>query len=293
MASVALVLFGVIGYQQLAVREYPDVDPPVVSVSVTLRGANPQVMESAVTDVLEEQLSALEGLRTMTSTSAEQASSITLEFNLDRPVDVAAQDVRDLVSRARGRLPEEIEEPVITKQDADARPFMFVSLTGENYNLLQLSEIADRFVKTPLQSIGGIAQAQVRGETELLFLLDDRDRVQMPTPHTTRKYRNLERRPVATVFFYDQPGWISATGSVELWTGERAAEANQRNRERLLTPGGHQTIGRLLEASENTTIVLTPERWLSWSGRAMMPEIERLGGDLQANPPDTWFRDLG
>ncbi|MGE0552719.1 MAG: efflux RND transporter permease subunit [Gemmatimonadales bacterium] len=164
MASVALVLFGAIGYRELAVREYPDVDPPIVSVSVSLRGANPRVIESAVTDVLEEQLSALEGLRTMSSTSSEQSANVTLEFNLDRPVDVAAQDVRDLVSRIRRRLPEEIEEPIITKQDADARPSMFVSLTGDNYNLLQLSEIADRYVKTPLQSIPGIAQAQVRGE---------------------------------------------------------------------------------------------------------------------------------
>lgn len=164
MASVALVLFGVIGYRELAVREYPDVDPPVVSVSVFLRGANPQVMESAVTDVLEEQLSSLEGLRTMTSTSAEQTSNITLEFNLSRPVDVAAQDVRDLVSRVRRRLPEEIEEPVVTKQDADARPIMFVSLTGDNYNLLQLTELADRYVKTPLQTVSGVAQAAIRGE---------------------------------------------------------------------------------------------------------------------------------
>jgi multidrug efflux pump len=164
MASLALVLFGAIGYRELAVREYPDVDPPIVSVSVVLRGANPQVMESAVTDVLEEQLSSLEGLRTMTSTSAEQSANITLEFNLNRPVDVAAQDVRDLVSRVRRRLPDEIEEPVITKQDADARPIMFLSLTGENYSLLQLSELAERFVKTPLQTVPGVAQANVRGE---------------------------------------------------------------------------------------------------------------------------------
>jgi multidrug efflux pump len=164
MASVALILFGVIGYRELAVREYPDVDPPIVSVSVTLRGANPQVMESAVTDVLEEELSALQSLRTMTSTSSEQQANISLEFNLDRPVEIAAQDVRDLVSRARRRLPEEIEEPVIAKQDADARPVMFVSLSGENYNLLQLTEIADRLVKTPLQTIPGVAQVAIRGE---------------------------------------------------------------------------------------------------------------------------------
>ena len=164
MLSLALVLFGVIGYRQLTIREYPDVDPPVVSVSVFLRGANPRVIESAVTDVLEEELSSAEGVRTMTSVSSEQSSTVTLEFNLDRDVEVAAQDVRDLVSRVRRRLPEEVEEPVVSKQDADARPFMFVSLTGDNYNLLQLTEIADRYVKTPLQTVAGIGRVDIRGE---------------------------------------------------------------------------------------------------------------------------------
>ncbi len=164
MMSLALVLFGVIGYRQLTVREYPDVDPPIVSVGVFLRGANPRVMESAVTDLLEEQLSSAEGLRTMTSVSQEQQTSVTLEFNLDRDVELAAQDVRDLVSRVRGRLPEEIEEPIVSKQDADARPMMFVTLTGDNYNLLQLTEIADRYVKTPLQTVPGIGRADIRGE---------------------------------------------------------------------------------------------------------------------------------
>ncbi|MEZ4455827.1 MAG: efflux RND transporter permease subunit [Gemmatimonadales bacterium] len=163
MMSLALVLFGVIGYRQLTIREYPDVDPPIVSVSVFLRGANPRVMESAVTDILEEQLSSAEGLRTMTSVSQEQQSSVTLEFNLDRDVELAAQDVRDLVSRVRGRLPEEIEEPVVSKQDADARPFMFVTMTGDNYNLLQLTEIADRYVKTPLQTVSGVGRVDIRG----------------------------------------------------------------------------------------------------------------------------------
>ncbi len=164
MMSLALVLFGVIGYQKLSVREYPDVDAPIVSVNVTLRGANPRVMESAVTDVLEEQLSSAEGLRTMTSVSSEQQSNITLEFNLGRDIELAAQDVRDLVSRVRGRLPEEILEPVVSKQDADSRPIMFITLQGENYNLLQLTDIADRYVKTPLQTVPGVGRIDIRGE---------------------------------------------------------------------------------------------------------------------------------
>jgi hypothetical protein len=128
--------------------------------------------------------------------------------------------------------------------------------------------------------------------TELLFLLDEQDRIQMPTPHNTRKFRNLQKRPVATVFFYDQPGWISATGTVELWTGERATEANQRNRDRLLSAAGHATIGLLLADQENTTIVLTPTRWLSWSGASLVSAVEQLGGDTNAHPPDTWWKDL-
>ena len=124
MLAVALVLFGVLGYINLPVREYPDADAPVISVSTFLRGANPQVMESAVTDILEEELSTVPGLRTMTSSSAEQFSTITLEFTLDRDIEAAAQDVRDKVSRVRDRLPDDIEEPVIAKEDADALPFI-------------------------------------------------------------------------------------------------------------------------------------------------------------------------
>lgn len=164
MCSAALVLFGIIGYQRLPVREYPDVDPPIVSVSVTLRGANPRVMESAVTDVLEEQLSSLEGLRTMTSNSSDQRSQVTLEFNLDRPIEVAAQDVRDLVSRVRGRLPQQIDEPVVTKQDADAQPFMWILIRGDHLNLMELSDLADRQIKSVLQTVPGIASAEIRGE---------------------------------------------------------------------------------------------------------------------------------
>ena len=164
MLSAALVLFGVISYTRLSVREFPDVDPPVISVNTTLPGANPQVVESAVTDPLEDELSTVPGLRTLTSTSAEQASTITLEFTLDRAVEEAAQDVRDRVSRVRGRLPEDVLEPVVSKQEADANPFFWLALSGANYSLLELSDIGDRLVKTRLQSLPGVGQARIVGE---------------------------------------------------------------------------------------------------------------------------------
>jgi multidrug efflux pump len=164
MMSAGLVLFGVIGYSLLSVREFPDIDPPVISVQTVLPGANPRVVESAVTDILEEELSTIPGLRTLTSSSAEQFSNITLEFHLSRKVEDAAQDVRDKVSRARGRLPEDIEEPVVEKQEADAFPFFWLALTAQNYDLLQLSDIGDRVVKARLQSLPGVGQARIFGE---------------------------------------------------------------------------------------------------------------------------------
>jgi multidrug efflux pump len=164
MMSAGLVLFGVIGYRLLSVREFPDIDPPVVSVTTVLPGANPRVVESAVTDILEEELSTIPGLRTLTSSSAEQVSNITLEFYLSRKVEEAAQDVRDKVSRARGRLPEDIQEPVVAKQEADAFPFYFLALRANNYDLLQLSDIGDRIVKTRLQSLPGVGQVRIFGE---------------------------------------------------------------------------------------------------------------------------------
>jgi multidrug efflux pump len=167
MMSLSIVLFGAIGYTKLSVREYPDIDPPIISVSTFLPGANPRVMESAVTDILEEELSTVEGLRTLTSTSGEQFSNITLEFNLNRSVESAAQDVRDKVSRVRGRLPREVLEPVIAKQDADAQPFYWLALSGENYSLLDLSDIGDRVVKQRLQSIPGVGNSAIYGERRI------------------------------------------------------------------------------------------------------------------------------
>ncbi len=164
MSSAALVLFGLLAYDRLQVREFPDVDPPIVSVRTSLRGANPRVMESSVTDLLEEELSTVPGLRTLTSSSAEQSSNITLEFTLDRDVESAAQDARDAVARVRGRLPRDVDEPVVEKQDADASPFMSLALAGEGWTMMQLSDIADRLVKTRLQTVPGVARVQIFGE---------------------------------------------------------------------------------------------------------------------------------
>ena len=121
MLNLSLVLFGLISLSKLPVRELPDIDPPIVSVTTVYPGANAQVIETEVTERLEEAINNIEGIRTLTSESREQVSNITIEFDLNRQIDLAAQDVRDRVSRVRGALPEDILEPVVAKQDADAQ----------------------------------------------------------------------------------------------------------------------------------------------------------------------------
>ena len=164
MVSLGLVLVGAIGYTRLPVREFPDADSPVVTVTTILPGAGPQVVESSVTDILEEELSSVEGVRTMSSSSADQISTITLEFLLDRPIEDAAQDVRDKVARIRGFLPEDIEEPVVAKEDADAFPIIFMALSSDSYSLIELSDMADRLIKPRLQTISGVSGAPIFGE---------------------------------------------------------------------------------------------------------------------------------
>ena len=164
MMSTALVLFGVIAFTRLPVREFPDVDVPVISVTVSLPGANARVMETTVTEVIEEELATIQGIRTLSSTSTEQFSSITIEFTLERDLEAAAQDVRDKVAGVRGRLPEDVLDPVVTKQDSDAQPFIWIALAGANYSLIQLSDIAERLLKTPLQSLSGVGRVMIFGE---------------------------------------------------------------------------------------------------------------------------------
>lgn len=130
--------------------------------------------------------------------------------------------------------------------------------------------------------------------TELLYMLDHQDRPLLPTPHTTRKFRNLQARPLATFFvsFKQASGWVSCTGPVDLATGEEAHRLNQSIRDHLLTDAGHATIGRLLGAHEDTTIIINPDRWMSWNGSGLVDRIVELGGDVDAHPPKTWFRDF-
>jgi len=162
--SLVIILFGVISFTRLPVREYPDIDPPVVSITTLYRGASPNVVETEITDILEEQLSTLEGVRTITSSSQEQGSVIAIEFESGRDVDQAANDVRDRVSRIRGSLPTAADDPVIEKVDVNAQPIIWLAFYSDRHSPLEVSDFADRFMKERFQRLPGVGAVFVGGE---------------------------------------------------------------------------------------------------------------------------------
>lgn len=165
--SLVLILFGAIGYSNLSVRELPNIEFPTVSIVTVLPGASPEVVEKEVTEVLEEVVSTIEGIDTLTSESVEQVSNIQIQFDLDRDIDLAAQDVRDRVARARSELPLDTEEPVVSKVDLDARAILWISLNGDRASLRDLSSYADNVVKERLQRMPGVGSVPIGGEKRL------------------------------------------------------------------------------------------------------------------------------
>ncbi|MDZ7305308.1 MAG: efflux RND transporter permease subunit, partial [candidate division KSB1 bacterium] len=162
--SMIIVLFGVIGFTYLGVREYPNVDPPIISVNTSYTGANADVIESQITEPLEEDISSVPGIRTISSVSRDGRSSINIEFELGVDLETAANDVRDKVAGAVGSLPPDADPPVVTKADADAFPIVVMNISSNTRNLLQLSEMADKIFKERLQTIPGVSEVRIFGE---------------------------------------------------------------------------------------------------------------------------------
>jgi multidrug efflux pump len=162
--SLLVVLVGLVSYSRLSVREYPNIDEPIVSVRTEYLGASAEIIESQVTQVLEGSIAGIEGIETLTSSSEPEASRITVRFRLGTNPDVAASDVRDRVSRVRGRLPEEIEEPVIAKVEADAQAIVYIAFTSNRHTPPQISDYADRYVRDRLQNLPGVAEVRIFGE---------------------------------------------------------------------------------------------------------------------------------
>jgi len=164
VGAIIIIILGVLSFNRMPVREYPDTDVPTVSITTTYRGASAEVVESRVTEPLEEQIAAIDGIRVMRSSSQEQVSRITVEFVLNRNPDEAANDVRDRVARARNRLPDEVDEPVVAKEDADASPVMWLTFTSDRHQRNELTDIVDRIAKQRVQTVEGVGNIIIGGE---------------------------------------------------------------------------------------------------------------------------------
>ena len=161
--TILILIAGIIGYNALSVRELPDVDVPVVTVTVDWRGAAPDVMETEVTDLIEEEVNTVEGIKTITSQTREERAQITVEFELEVNVDVAAQDVRDAVARVRRRLPDDIDPPTVVKLDVDAQPIMWVSVNSDWMSRTELADFVDRQLIDRIQVLPGVGRVQAGG----------------------------------------------------------------------------------------------------------------------------------
>jgi multidrug efflux pump len=163
VVSLLLVLLGGLGYGMLGVRETPDVEAPVVSVTTSWPGADPAIVETDVTEVLERELNGIEGVRTLSSTSQDGRSDINVEFELGRDMEAAANDVRGRVGSAQRRLPDDAEPPIVQKSDASGQSVMFIRLAGEGRDLLELTEVADTIVRERIENVPGVSGVDLNG----------------------------------------------------------------------------------------------------------------------------------
>jgi multidrug efflux pump len=162
--SLLVALIGLISYQRLPVREYPNIDEPVITVETRYPGASAEIMESQVTQVLEDSIAGIEGIDYLQSINRQEVSQITVRFKLKRDVEAAASDVRDRVARVRARLPDEIDEPVIAKVEADAQPILYLAFSSDRYSPLDVTDFADRVVKDRLATLPGVSDVRIFGE---------------------------------------------------------------------------------------------------------------------------------
>jgi len=162
--ALLIMIFGAVGFYFLGVREYPAVDPPIISVTTSYRGANADVIDSQITEPLEEQINGIDGIRTIESVSRQGRSTVTVEFDLGADLERAANDVRERVSRAQQQLPPDAEPPSVSKSDASAPPIVFLNIKSDTRSLMELTEIADKRFKERLQTIKGVSRVDIWGE---------------------------------------------------------------------------------------------------------------------------------
>jgi len=161
--SLLLIAFGALAYQSLSTREYPDITPARVSVAANYPGASAAVVETKVTQILEDAISGIEGVKTIRSSSRDGRGSVNIEFELNRDLDLAANDVRDKISRVTGRLPDEIRDLRVAKSESDARPIAYFSVTSDEMSSVEIADYVDRYILDQLAAVPGISEVNMNG----------------------------------------------------------------------------------------------------------------------------------
>lgn len=169
--NILLLVFGIVCFTMLPLREYPDIDPPVVSIDTSYRGASAEIVETQITQIIEDRISGIEGIKNINSTSRNGRSRISIEFTLNRDIDAAANDVRDRVSRVIDSLPEQVEPPEVSKADTDDNPIVWYNLRSDTMTTLELSDYANRYVVDRLSVVDGVARIQIGGERKYAMRL--------------------------------------------------------------------------------------------------------------------------
>ena len=172
VVNLLLLIFGIIGFFFLGVREYPSIDPPVVSVRTNYPGANSDIIESQITEPLEKYINQIDGIKNISSSSNQGSSSITIEFNLNKDLEEAANDVRDKVSQAARSLPKDIDGlPVVSKADANSNSIISMTIQSDKRNILELSDYAENVIAQRLQTIPGVSTVQIWGQKKFAMRL--------------------------------------------------------------------------------------------------------------------------
>ncbi|MBY0356318.1 MAG: efflux RND transporter permease subunit, partial [Rickettsiales bacterium] len=161
--NLLLIAFGLVAFSKLPLREYPDIDPPIISIETIYPGAAASVVETRITEVLEERLAGIEGIKSIASVSSDGRSTVTIEFTIERDIDNAANDVRDRVSGAMVELPQDIDSPTIQKVDADADPILWLNLESDNLSVIEITDYADRYLVDHFSALDGVARVRIAG----------------------------------------------------------------------------------------------------------------------------------
>ncbi|WP_026376308.1 efflux RND transporter permease subunit [Aestuariibacter salexigens] len=163
VVNLLLIVFGLVAISMLSLREYPDIDPPIVSINTNYPGASASIVETRITQLLEDRISGIEGIKNITSTSRNGRSNITIEFNLSRDIDAASNDVRERVSRALNNLPDQADPPEVSKSDSDEDVIVWYNLRSDNLSVMELTDYADRFIVDRLSIADGVARVRIGG----------------------------------------------------------------------------------------------------------------------------------